>query len=99
MCLGCWLELGSPKVFNKAVREAHPLIDLVYASSPVGGNLHIQLDDWNIDDEFFAGEMVVYHTDSDLAAERRCYEHFKSMTVEERASALALYEGFYEPSA
>lgn len=58
MCYGCWEEAGKPQIDNEKVRAAVPLIAEVYGYSCVGGNLHIVLDDWNIEDgnlEFCSG--------------------------------------------
>lgn len=50
MCYGCWEEAGKPQIDNARVRAAVPLIQAVYEHCPVGGNLHIVLDDWNLED-------------------------------------------------
>lgn len=95
MCEGCYAEYGSPTIRNEKTDAAAALIARVYEQNCVGGNLHVQLDDWNIEDEFF-DEFTVHHESSDaaLAVERQCFDLMKSMTLEERASALALYDGY-----
>jgi len=50
MCYGCWEECEKPKIDNEKVRAAVPLIAAVYELACTGGNLHIVLDDWNIED-------------------------------------------------
>src|SRR5690348_1783765 len=50
MCCGCWEDEGSPRIDNERVRGVQPLIEAVYKHNGVGGNLHIVLDDNNIDD-------------------------------------------------
>jgi hypothetical protein len=50
MCYGCWEEAGKPQIDNARVRAAVSLIEDVYQHSCVGGNLHIVLDDWNVED-------------------------------------------------
>ena len=50
MCYGCWEEAGKPQIDNEKVRGAVPLIRAVYDHSCVGGNLHVVLDDWNLED-------------------------------------------------
>jgi hypothetical protein len=104
------------------VRAAAAAIAEVYEHSCVGGNLHIVLDDWNLEDgnlEFCdgcitgAGQMPLepdaheahqrYNREKrdnpdppeQLAAERRCHDLLKVLTEEERASALALNDGFW----
>ncbi len=95
MCSDCYEEYGSPKVLNEAVLEAVHLINSIYEFSTVGGNLHIQLDDWNIDDEYWE-EFKPFREDSiehELKIERKCFDMMKDMSLEERASALALHYG------
>jgi hypothetical protein len=123
MCYGCWEDEGKPVIDTPAVRAATASVALVYEHSCVGGNLHIVLDDWNLDDGNLAfcegcidgaGQMPGIDTTSDvghqrynekkrahpdppakLAAERRCLDLFKALSEKERASALALYDGFW----
>ena len=100
MCCGCWKEMGAHRIDNEKVRASQVLIDAVYEHSGAGGNLHIQLDDSNVDDEFFEdAEMKVWDSDNypeKLAAERACYARFRSMTFEERVSAIGLDEGCWK---
>ena len=51
MCETCWREYGSPQIINPLIRRAEKLIARVYEHGSVGGNLHIVIDDWNIEDE------------------------------------------------
>ncbi len=95
MCLDCYGEYGSPKILNEAVLKAVNLINTIYVFSTVGGNLHVQLDDWNIEDEYW-GEFEPFREDSteyELGIERECFDTMKSMSLEERASALVLHYG------
>jgi hypothetical protein len=50
MCCSCWLEHGAAQIDTPAVRAVLPLIARVYEFSCVGGNLHIVLDDDNLED-------------------------------------------------
>lgn len=50
MCSGCWEEAGKPIIDTPAVRMAAAAAAEVYEHSCVGGNLHIVLDDWNVED-------------------------------------------------
>ena len=99
MCTGCWEEYGSPKIISPATVMACGLVNRVYHYDGVGGNLHVQLDDWNIEDEHWE-EFTIYHPDgssqNQFDAERKCFDTFKALTLEERASALALYDGYFE---
>lgn len=126
MCYGCWDEAGKPRIDTPAVRAAAASVAEVYEHSCVGGNLHIVLDDWNIEDgnlEFCrqciegAGVMPLdgstfpahlrYNEEKranpdppeQLAAERRCHDLFRALTEDERASALALNDGFWTSEA
>lgn len=97
MCYGCWEEAGSPKTINDRVSLAASLVSGVYDYSCVGGNLHVHLDDWNLEDEFF-DEFKEYDDDASedqLTAERKCFEAFKSLSEPERYSALALARGYF----
>lgn len=122
MCYGCWTEADRVVIDSPAVREAAQAVAAVYEHSCVGGNLHIVLDDWNIETEHLqwcskvidgAGVMPDEDTMADchkrynaekranpdppeqLAAERRCCDLLLALTLDERASALALHDGFW----
>ncbi len=112
MCDNCWKEHGSPKIINRFTKALQPLIDDVYEHHGAGGGLHIILDDFNIEDghiqlcqdwiEHERGNGI-YKCEpvspEQLKAERACLKLLKQMTVEERASALALHDGYFtEPS-
>jgi hypothetical protein len=101
MCLGCYAEYRFPKIISPATTRAVELVEKVYEFSCVGGNLHCELDDWNIDDEFFeADDLKVWHGDASAAqieAEKECFHAFKAMTLDERASALALRDSYLRP--
>lgn len=86
------------------VKAAAELIAGVYEHHGAGGGLHVVLDDWNIEDstvafcqnyietpEYRANDEV---TSDRLGAERNCVHALKTLTEEERGSALALYDGF-----
>ena len=103
MCETCWeVKYNSARVDNDKVRDAVSLIQKVYEHNCVGGALHIVLDDWNLDDSSvdFCGQYMEENKKNVCVAEyeatKACYEAFKEMTVEERASALALASGFWK---
>ena len=54
MCCSCWQEDGAHRIDNAKVRAVQPLIAAVYEHSGVGGNLHIVLDDTNLEDSHLA---------------------------------------------
>ena len=107
MCVQCWEEYGREVIDNPAVRAASKAADAVYEFSCVGGNLHVLLDDWNLDDSFFDGGDDDYARSIDeniheagrdqLAAERYCLGLFRALTEAERASALALRGLMWSP--
>ena len=100
MCEGCYIEAGRPTPTQEA-RALRPLIARVYEYSAVGGNAHVVLDDWNIEDNHIdwcltTGIDTNIHQAgaSDIAAERACLEAMKALSLDQRAAALAVYEGF-----
>jgi hypothetical protein len=108
MCEGCYEEYGRPAIITDRTLAAAELVRQVYDYSGVGGNLHIVLDDWNIEDdnlEFCAKEIAAggyfdpkypdeRATSEQLDVEKRCCDALARMTLAERASALALYDGY-----
>ena len=108
MCENCWIEAGSPKIDNERVREAARLANELYEKvSPVGGPLHIQLDDYNLDcfngptleeeDPYAWGLWEDELDDEQKQLCRRTYQAFKVLTIDERYSALALDDGHWGP--
>lgn len=98
MCIGCWQRCGSPVINNDKIRDAVKLIEEVYFYNGAGGNLHVQLDDWNIENEFFENYKLFDASicDEQKDAEIKCFNALKLLTLEERASALSLYWGYWE---
>lgn len=101
MCQGCYNLYGEHKIANDSVLRAAKLIEQVYEFSCVGGNLHIVLDDWNIEDnnvEFCIRaitENKFNNTPEQLAIENECALLLRGMRMEERCSALGLYDKFW----
>jgi hypothetical protein len=50
MCYGCWEGHDKPTIDTPLVRAAAVAAADVYEYSGAGGNLHIVLDDWNVED-------------------------------------------------
>jgi hypothetical protein len=101
MCIGCWAKFNHADVDNERVQRAVELIAAIYEFNCVGGNMHIQLDDWNLETRNFTrsdrrriAKNLHEHTAEQLAAEFACFDHMRWMTVAERASALARFDGF-----
>ena len=103
MCENCYRGYGSPTIVNEKVLAAVTLVRQVYESSCVGGNLHIALDDWNLDDDnlkFCSNEIDKAGNEGrdsplELKVERACCDAFMAMSEDERASALAIHDGFW----
>lgn len=96
MCYGCWTELGKPSMLFHRKEQVIEAIKNVYKSSLVGGNMHVQLHDWNLGDEFFEKEeLEIFTNSSDVEADRKCYALMQPIAEDERASALAAFEEFY----
>ena len=84
MCYGCWEEGGTPQIDNEKVRAAVALVEAVYDHSCVGGNLHIVLDDWNIEDHSL--EFCSYCIDhGGVMPPDQCNEVHESYQAEKRA--------------
>lgn len=107
MCCACWQEDGAPQIDNERVRGIQPLIREVYDHHCAGGNLHIALDDNNLEDYNldFCEERIKegdsHHDFEDspeqAAAERACLAALRAMTYEERVSAMGLWDGCWSP--
>lgn len=103
MCYGCYEEEGKPEIINEGTKSAARLADAVYEFNGVGGNCHIVLDDFNIDDDDIdyclnegLANNVHEHTEDQLAIEKECLLAFRVLSVAERASALAIHEKWIE---
>lgn len=123
MCVTCWKYRGEPKIDTPEIRRVADLIKWVYGEvSPVGGPLHIVIDDWNLDDGCIQwcidntikgengwaklykniAEDAVDTGQDPAVAVKECKDKLMDlatsmlkMTEEERASALALRDGFW----
>ena len=106
MCISCWDELGRPAILNDATATGVRLAREVYKQprGGAGGNLHIVLDDWNLEDDSIqwcmdTSEIVTPGGTWDTALtpiERECAEHFLKMTMEERGTVLGILDGLVQ---
>lgn len=110
MCRGCWEEYGSPMFLSDRVCKAAVLIEKVYeqVGGGVGGNLHIVVDDWNLEDDSIKWCMKKRHLRGPgldwpgarpiemvpTPIEKECGQALLDLNIKERASALALSEGW-----
>jgi hypothetical protein len=102
MCINCWQEAGYKTIINDRVKEAARLVEELYLteSGGVGGYGHIVFDDWNLD----CVASCLHDAENALYKDNLCEETrlasmaalkaFEALSEDERASALALYEGF-----
>lgn len=105
MCQNCYETAGSPQIVNENTTTAAELVKQVYKFSCVGGNLHIVLDDWNLEDsdiEFCSKQIASGGygdcSQEQLTIERQCCDAFAAMTMKERASALAIADRYFIPA-
>ena len=103
MCYGCYKEYGEPKIVNQKTIKGVELVKQIYSYNLVGSNCHIVLDDFNIEDsdiDWCLNESLDKNihgsTKKQLEIERECLELFRYMTLGERASTLAMVEGWIE---
>ena len=83
--------MTSDERFDRAVTATKRLLDM----EPMGGNLHIQVGDLNLEDEFFEGPMKVWHptVPEQAVAEAECYAALAVLSEDERFAAVRLAEG------
>lgn len=102
MCVSCWDEYGRPLIDTERTRAAAKLITDLHEEPDgvVGGHFHIVTDDWNLGDDSIRS--CIDHStrnvggfgDEQLAIERQLGDLLLTLTEVERASALAIAEGY-----
>ena len=102
MCINCWEHQGSPQVDNPKVREAARRIGELYQQEQcgAGGCLHVQVDDFNLEDDFFEDVQLEHFPQctcnkARIEVENTLYQHLRAMSQEERFSAVALHDGYW----
>ena len=96
----CWKQYSEPKIVNEKTTKAATMIKQVYEYNPVGSNLHIVLDDWNLEDNHvkeclnWIGENVHKSTPEQIEIEKELANMMLAMNMAERASALAISIGW-----
>jgi hypothetical protein len=87
MCQDCWDQYGSPQINSENVRLAASMAEGLDYS----GALHIIIDDFNIEN------IHIDHCNCLELTEREklFLDIFSSLTIQERASSLALAEGYW----
>lgn len=99
MCKRCYEEEGSPRIVNESTVAAAAAISKVFEYSCVGGNAHVVIDDWNVEDwninaalRDWLPENVHDADDAQLEAEREALERLLALSYDERVSALAIHD-------
>jgi hypothetical protein len=98
MCYSCYEEYGKPSIINEKTKHCSALIDSInYA----GGHAHAVIDDFNFEDsdiDFCLKECTKDSSDmftrERLAIQVKLLTLMKSLTFDERVSALAINEGW-----
>lgn len=95
MCYTCWEEAGKPSILNDKTIKAAELINEIYYTEDggAGGNAHLVVDDWNLDDSSI--DYCIKDRQNDIAEETieacdKCLQFLKTLSMEERHSAMAI---------
>jgi len=105
MCTSCWITYGAPKIKNSRTKHAAELIAAVYEWSCVGGNAHVVIDDFNLETHNIK-YCIQYNKDNpresdadnpgaEQAVTDECLQALLALTIDERASALALHDEMF----
>jgi hypothetical protein len=100
MCHDCYKEYGTPKIINTSTKRVVKLIRRLYVTHSTGAALHIVTDDWNLEDDHiiycltYLLDNAQYYTSKDFKLQKRLLTLLKRMTIEERASALAIVDEY-----
>lgn len=103
MCESCWHQEGAPQIEHPRNDDVKRMFDAVYSADPCGGNLHIVLDDMNLDNddveyclkESIPGNYANLPAEVN-AIEKELGELLLTMTQQERYSAIAYAEGWWQ---
>lgn len=95
MCQTCWKEFGSPTNKSPDIFCAVRLMEIIYDDNEVGMPLHTALDDWGIEGvwERWPDHQKIVSPGAWEAAGALCML-MNRLSVEDRASALALFSGY-----
>lgn len=101
MCEECWAEYGCPSEVTPEVKMAATAIQVTLKHQMDGGNLFPILD-WSFDDETLNLVITDIQRDEDtpkdrLNSERVCVRLLQEMPIVQRATTIALVQGYLEP--
>lgn len=92
MCGGCYREYGSPAILTDNTYKLVGAISEVYRlCGPTGGKAHVVIDDWNLEDDII--QEVIDREELD-ETESYLMNAMLAASEDERATALAIYNGF-----
>jgi len=103
MCSECWRKhYGGVKKYSPEIDAAVEAIAKVYEHTMSGGHLHIVVDDFNLEDDSLAfcrrelkAPLMADETQEKRDAEEACLDLLEKLSVEDRAAALALHDGYF----
>lgn len=96
MCEACYISYGSPKKITNKTNECVNIVERIYENYPSGGALHVVLDDWNLEDDIVGYLFDGADGVSLSGDERKCISLLNDMTIDERATVLAIFDGYYD---
>jgi hypothetical protein len=102
MCYDCWKnKYNAPKIINENVKKTIDLIQEIYKTESTGGDCHIVLDDFNIENDHiqwcidWINRNEIPEIGPEVKAiELECMNLMLTMSIDERAIALALADGY-----
>ena len=94
MCHECWARY-TPQPLTPGVACAVRAVSELYHENPVGGALHVYVDDWNLPVPVERPVSAVDPERALTATEDACWRALVVLTEDEQATALALAQGYY----
>lgn len=99
MCFNCFINKMAKPFVNEQVIACAKLIDRVYSYTATGGNAHIVVDDWNLEDHSINFCIESIKNEKDVSPEERiaveeCLFAMKELTEDERHCAMGIHDGF-----
>jgi hypothetical protein len=96
MCKACWEDdYDEAREFTDFTDPTVKLIGKVFEANETGGQLHVVIDDWNLEDGTLRWVAENHLNDLSLD-ETRLLFLFEMMSEGERATALAIHEGYIQ---
>jgi hypothetical protein len=104
MCKGCYYDSGAPTMIPDNAAEIVDAIRALYAHprGAVGGPLHVELDDWNIEDGFWEpwsgeGHLSDPYGPGIMTLAQTVADHMLPLSEGQRAAVMALWMGWLTP--